>query len=139
MLFIKKIISLLFIWFYAYSQSVFSHLLLDDVHKSTIIVSQDHIHESWEIHEHINEEIQPCSDFDCQITCSNMKKTKLVLLQSNNNKYKSDCNYNKHHLLILELLTHLSLEYLVDYVAAQQTPISPEELMPRVWPIVRVI
>lgn len=136
----KKIISLFLIWLYWYTQSVFSHLLIIDQHHEIKSISQDHIHESWETHEHIYKAIESCKDSECETTCNNIEIAKLTSHQPIKLFWEIEEQYWEIELPVdsIRYINSPSKEFLY-YLIPTWPPIPIEELMSRVWPVVRVI
>lgn len=136
----KKIISLLLIWLYWYNQSVFSHLLIIDQHHEVKTITQDHIHESWEAHKHINKAIGSCIDSECETTCKNIETAKLTSHQTNKLLWEIEERYWEIHLPIENnIYYNISNNTFSYYIIPIWPPIPIEELVPRIWPVVRII
>lgn len=137
---LKKIISLFLIWLYWYNQSVFSHLLIMDQHHEVKTIAQDHIHESWEAHKHINKAIESCKDSECETTCKNIETAKLTSYQSGKLLWESEEQYWESHLPVEKVnYYNISSKEFIYYLISTWPPVPIEELMPRIWPIVRII
>lgn len=135
----KKIISLFLIWLYRYNQSVFSHLLIIEQHHEVKSISQNHIHESWETHEHLSKEIESCKDSECESTCKNIEIAKLTSHQPNKLFWEIE-QYLEVHLPIEKTIYHnIFNKDFSYYLIPTWPPIPIEELMPRIWPVVRII
>lgn len=135
----KKIISLFLIWLYRYNQSVFSHLLIIEQHHEVKSISQDHIHESWETHEHLSKAIESCNDSKCESTCKNIETAKITSHQPNKLLWEIE-QYLEIHLPIKININHKisHKEFWYNHIPTCP-PIPIEELMPRIWVTVRII
>jgi hypothetical protein len=54
-----------------------------DQHHEVKTVTQEHVHDSGETHEHINKSIGSCEDSECESTCKNIETVKLSSHQPN--------------------------------------------------------
>lgn len=134
----KKSISLFLIIFYWYSQSIFSHLLIIDHHHKPSTIQQ-HFHEDTSVHEEDTLALQSCkTNTDCKTMCQNREILQLTSYQSiklfdDLDGWSDSIASPRYHID-----NHNKKEQHV-YSLPLWPPLSEEELMPRIWPVVRVI
>lgn len=136
---VKKLISLFFIWLFRTNQSVFSHFLVDSLHHEEIILVNSHIHESWEIHEHITKSLESCNDSNCTIDCKNIEESKIVSHCRNKWLWIDNHYYLNNPTSYKLSFDNLGHEDLKKSFIFHYSSVSTEELMPRIWPVVRII
>ncbi len=109
-------------------------------HHEVIAITQGHVHESWETHEHVSKAIEPCKDAECKTSCNSVETSKLTSYQSNRLFWEIE-KLLWEKILLVNTIIYCSRpkEYLSHYTISTWPPIPIEELMPRVWPVVRII
>lgn len=133
---IKKTLVLLLMILYWYSQSIFSHLVVLSQHHDIVVKEEYHIHGDEENHKH-SIETKSCKGKECNTSCDSIESSKLVF-------YSKSFSSNAFDIKVWNscfktILASKNLMVLDNDMLNVWLPIPIETLMPRIWPVVRII